>query len=336
MIGTAPHPLVSVVTCTRGRAALLRSTLQSLLEQTLGRDAFEVVVVDDGSEADTRAIAREFEPGLSLRWSGQRHAGIASARNHGVFLARGVILIFLDEGVAAEPELLERHLEAHRRFPEGRFAVVGRTRLDVSIADDPLMRFTIEACELPTGGARGRPGDLLPWSHFRAGRSSCKRAFLLYRGTFDAGFRSGGEDVELAYRLSRHGLRVVHEPGAVTRVLRRESIDEMCARMHHEGVADSRLSRIHDAPEVRAWTRVDTAAAEWSNIAPAYDAIVRSARELDRVARARAEIGMPLAGRDEELLHGSYRVALEVSRVKGLADGLRHRVAVDEASDEAP
>ncbi|WP_408666841.1 glycosyltransferase, partial [Jatrophihabitans sp.] len=50
----------SVVIPTYNRAELLRRTLDSLIGQDLGRDAFEVLVVDDGSSDGTAELARGY------------------------------------------------------------------------------------------------------------------------------------------------------------------------------------------------------------------------------------------------------------------------------------
>lgn len=308
--------MVSAVLCARDSSAQLRRTLEGLCRQTLAQEAFEVVVVDDGSADGTLEVVRGFESRLPLRSSRQRRAGVASARNHGLFLARGVVVLFLGEE-APEPELLERHLEAHRRFPEPRFAVLGRAVLDPSLAGDPLMRFLTERGGFPWSNPRIGPGALLDWRYFGAGRSSCKREFLLYRGVFDTRFEWAGEDAELAYRLSRHAFQVVYEPGAVTRMGEPRTVEDVCARLRREGEANAALARRHRAPEVEAWTGASDAAERWRELGPAYDAIVRSARELDRIARAREEAALPLEPVELALLHRSYSAAFEASRAKG-------------------
>lgn len=312
--------LVSAVLCARDdEAERLRSALESLCGQTLGRDAFEVVVVDDGSAGGIEAVARAFQDRLPVRWSRQRAAGLASARNHGLLLARGGIVLFLDPD-ASEPDLLRHHLEAHRRFPEPRYAVLGRTVLDASIADDPLMRFVHEAGAFLLSEP-GLPAETpLDWSHFRAGRSSCKREFLLERGIFAAAFRSTGGEAELAYRLSRRGFQVVHEPAAVTRIGWKLGVDAFCARMRRQGRADALLARLH--PEAAALAFADAAgvAEAWREIEPVHGAMLRSARELDRLVRLRREHGAPEEEGDRALLHRSYWAAFQASRVKGAVE----------------
>ena len=135
------RPTLSVVLCTYNRAELLLRTLDSLCRQSLDKAVFEIVVIDDGSTDDTRQVVQAYESLLPLRYSRQRNAGLGSARNHGVFLSRGEILVFHDDDDIAGPRLLEEHLETHRRYPEARYGVLGYMALDPAIAHDPLMRF---------------------------------------------------------------------------------------------------------------------------------------------------------------------------------------------------
>jgi glycosyltransferase involved in cell wall biosynthesis len=317
---TVPPPILSAIICTRNRAGVLRLTLDSLCRQTLAQGAFEVIVVDDGSTDDTREVSRAFEARLPLRYSHQREAGLASARNHGVFLARGTIVLFLDDD-AAEPALLEQHLHMHRQFPEPRYGVLGQTRLDASIAADPLMRFVTEIAGLASWSPpRVKHGTLLAFHHFSGGRSSCKRGFLLDHGMFDPVFRVAGEDLELAYRLSRQGFTLVSSANAVTTLVRSASVEEVCRRLQLEGESALVCSRLHPDSGVRDWADVAEAADAWRTVGPAYDAVVRSARELDHLVRMRLDERLPVDDFDMALLHRSYWAALRTSRVKGIVD----------------
>lgn len=320
---TPTAPLVSAVLCTRDRAGALRLTLESLCAQTLAREVFEVVVVDDGSADSTREVARSFEGRLPLRYASQRPAGIASARNHGVFFARGVVLVFVDDGIAG-PRLLEEHLETHRRFPDPHVAVLGAERLDATLAADPLASFALAAGASPLAAWRGEGGGRLDFRDFRAGRASVKRALLVERGIFDAAFKDGGEDVELACRLGSAGLELVPNPRAEVFAAQAEGLDALCARLLREGAARAEIARRHGGdPAVREWAGLSAAGEAWRELAPAYEAILRSARELDRAARARLAEGLPVGGEEHALLHRSYLAAFRASVARGVSGAER-------------
>lgn len=99
---TGRLPLVSVITATRNRPAMLRRALESVGAQTF--DDYEMVVADDGSEArwqeDYRVIKEDFAPKLVFihaREPGAPRSGPGAARNRALERARGEFIAFLDD-----------------------------------------------------------------------------------------------------------------------------------------------------------------------------------------------------------------------------------------------
>jgi glycosyltransferase involved in cell wall biosynthesis len=310
--------LCSVLVCTYNRAALLRDTLQSLCRQTLNADEFEVIVLDDGSRDETREIATAFGSRLMLRYAYQRNAGLASARNHALFLSQGEIILLLDDDDVASPELLEEHIKTHRAYPQDNFAVLGYTSLSPEIAADPVMHFVTEVGRFLFSYVDIQHGQRLGFSYFWGGRSSCKRRFLLQHGIFNPVFRFGCEDIELAYRLSKHNLVVVYNAHAVTTMVRPYSFDQFCERLIKQGRSNFVFSRLHSDPEVQAWTEVDDMK-KWDLLGRAYVAFRKSGRELDSLVRCKQQIGM-VTEQDMGLLHEAFWVAFRASKVKGMVE----------------
>jgi GT2 family glycosyltransferase len=320
MSPTSRSPYLSAIVCTSDRAALLRRALEALCHQTLARDAFEIVLVDDGSRDDTRQVAQAFERRLPLRYAYQRNAGLAAARNLGVFMARGEVLLFLDDDDVADARLLEVHVEAHRRRPDPEIAVLGHTNLDAELEADPLMHFVTQVGCFLFAYPAVEPGKLLDFGHFWGGRSSCKRAMLVQHGIFDPTFRFGCEDIELAFRLQQHGFAVIYEPRAISTMFRRLSFEEFCRRQERQGRSNWVFSRLHPDEAVQRWTGVIGAGEAWRRLGPVYELLRRSGRELDRVARMRLDEGLGLDGRDAELLYRGYYAAFQASRLKGTVE----------------
>jgi glycosyltransferase involved in cell wall biosynthesis len=320
MTSTVRSPFLSAVVCTHDRAELLRRALESLCHQTLAVDEFEVVLVDDGSSDATRDVALSFRSRLPIRYAFQRNAGLAAARNLGVFMAHGEVLLFLDDDDLADPGLLEAHVHAHRCRPEPEVAVLGYTKLAPELVSDPLMHFVTQVgCLMFTYPAIPR-GKLLDFTYFWGGRTSCKRSLLLDHGVFNPVFRFGCEDIELAFRLSRHGLKVLYEPAAVSTMVRGMSFEDFCRRMERQGRSNFVFSRLHRDDVVQRWTEVPGAGEAWRRLGPVYELLRRTGRELDRVARMRLEEGLGLDGIDAELLYRSYWAAFQASRVKGIVE----------------
>lgn len=194
------QPAVSVVVATHNRAARLGRLLDGLRAQSLSRDRFEVVVVDDGSTDETAALLeREHVRGdLDLRAVRRaRSEGPASARDDGWRAAAGDLIAFTDDDCVPERGWLQAALGAAASSPGA--IVQGRTEPDPTELDraGPFTR-TISV-----------PG-LDPAFH------TCNivypRSLLERIGGFDteAFDRSpGGEDSDLAWRAIGVGARVV-------------------------------------------------------------------------------------------------------------------------------
>ncbi|MGE0705110.1 MAG: glycosyltransferase family 2 protein [Vicinamibacterales bacterium] len=315
-----PRPAISVVLATTQRARLLRGALEGLAAQTLPRSVFEVIVIDDGSTDSTRDVVASFESALTVRYAYQRPAGLSSARNHGIFSSSGDIVLFLDDDDVASPDLLEQHLRAHCLHPEPRDAVLGFTGLASEVASDPLMRFVteVEGHLFSYGSIASR--EALDFRHFWGGRTSCKRVFLLDHGVFNPAFRIFCEDIELAYRLSKHDLRVFYHPGAVSLMHRAIPLEGFCERLHRQGQANYRFSQLHDDEAVHAWTGVRDAQRAWPSVAAHYDDTILAARHADRLARLKLESGLTLESSDLHWLHCAYSAAFRAAKMKGIVD----------------
>ena len=111
---------ISVVLPTRDRPRRLARQLAALRAQTLGRDRFEVIVVDDASAQPTRERL-ERERASAPDWlrvvRNDRPAGPGAARNSGWPLARAQLVAFTDDDCEATPAWLEALLACARRHP---------------------------------------------------------------------------------------------------------------------------------------------------------------------------------------------------------------------------
>ena len=108
-------PDLSVVICTYNRAELLRLALETLLRQQPAGLTYEVVVVDNNSTLETRAVVDEVARHNScVRYVRETRQGNAHARNTGVACARAPIVAFLDDDVTVHDKWLEIILRAFK------------------------------------------------------------------------------------------------------------------------------------------------------------------------------------------------------------------------------
>lgn len=98
--------LISIIVPIYNSARYIRDCVASVLEQTY--PYFELILVDDGSEDNSRGICQELcaqDERLSLITC--RHGGVSAARNTGIEAAQGTYLFFLDSDDIIHPQLLE-------------------------------------------------------------------------------------------------------------------------------------------------------------------------------------------------------------------------------------
>ncbi|HEU5047157.1 MAG TPA: glycosyltransferase family A protein [Rickettsiales bacterium] len=121
--------LVSIIIPTRNRVAFLQQALDSVYAQSY-RD-FEVIVVDDGSQDNTRELVMLYDS--RLRYFTQAHSGAAAARNFGIREARGEFIAFLDDDDLFAPQKLQRCIAYLQAHPDvawlcSGFAFIGESR----------------------------------------------------------------------------------------------------------------------------------------------------------------------------------------------------------------
>lgn len=106
--------LISVIIPAYNREGYLREAIDSILAQTAGR--FEIIVIDDGSTDSTAAIAQSY--GDPVQCHSQPNQGIGAALNHGLRLATGEWLAFLDSDDLWAPEKTPIQLAHFARHPQ--------------------------------------------------------------------------------------------------------------------------------------------------------------------------------------------------------------------------
>jgi GT2 family glycosyltransferase len=203
---SAPAPQVSVVVPTHDRPKRLAAVLAGLRAQTLAADAFEIIVVDDGSATPgtQEVLAGEANRG-ALHVRSVRHdraRGTSAARNSGWRAARAPLVAFTDDDCVPQPSWLSEALAVSDRNPGA--IVQGRT------APNPS--------ELGRRGVFSRTitvDTLGP--QYEACNIFYPRAVLERVGGFDEIFGrfSAGEDTDLAWRALEAGGNSAFAPDAL-------------------------------------------------------------------------------------------------------------------------
>ncbi|RIV40337.1 glycosyltransferase [Micromonospora radicis] len=327
-ISSRNGPQLSVIIPTYNRSQLLRQTLGNLARQRMPAASFEVIVADDGSSDDTRAVVAEAAKSMRVQYHFQPDEGFRAgmARNAGARLAAAPVLVFLDTGALVGPDYLDCHLAEHEAG--GRTAVVGYAHgYDLAgtvpglaaaaaeaLPEQVVARFGDEAgfadarqpqfvdCDFDLGRLAA------PWVLFWTLNCSVRADDFQRLGGFDEDFHGWGlEDLELAYRLFNDGVGfrlsrrawVVHAPHARDRdAILAESMRNL-----------RRLLAKHPQPPVEiVWRLMQRASPldleasyqfllSWARRARGIDVAAELARELPRLDPAGRTVVVGAGGR---------------------------------------
>jgi glycosyltransferase involved in cell wall biosynthesis len=206
-IGSDMNPALSVVIPTFNRANTLKKTLESLINQSLDKELFEIVIVDDGSNDGTAEMVADFNKHLKnhIRYFWQENKYPGSARNLGIMEAKSPIVLLMDDDIIPNKDHLRLHLELHLKYPEPEVAVRGARMPGPGGVD--LLRSN-EPNILPIGStSNGEP--IISTGYFVTADVSLKREFVIKAGSFTSGLPLA-EDMDLALRLNAFGLKLIY------------------------------------------------------------------------------------------------------------------------------
>jgi GT2 family glycosyltransferase len=247
---------LSVIIPTRNRVRSLCLTLRALEDQTISKNEFEVIVVDNGSDSVSRRQLQAHNPAYRCTVLEKPHKGLAAARNFGASHAKGDILHFLDDDVICAPGTLDQHIRAHQNGA-GQMVVVGSLPFAEHLAPSPFLwylekRGHYDVFRSPKGKYPGGKPPLPPLN----GNASIPRELFLRIGSYDETFtRYGGEDLELGYRLVKAGIPFVYHPAAIGYHNHTKNFSAFCADMEKAGESLIRIYRKY--PEIRSIKKID-------------------------------------------------------------------------------
>jgi glycosyltransferase involved in cell wall biosynthesis len=200
-------PRVSVFMASYNGKAYLAEAVQSVLKQTL--TDFELVIVDDGSDAETLDILRGFASrDIRLRLIEGHHRGQIGTLNHAIKNCRAPLLARLDHEDRMRPERLSRqvaYMDAHSDV-----VAIGSATYKINANGET---HAIDRAKVNRYGHR--PDKCPPQIVFLMGPTLMVRADVMRRiGGYRPQFRAA-EDRDISWRLAAEG-KTVHLPELLT------------------------------------------------------------------------------------------------------------------------
>ena len=209
-------PEISVVICTHNRSLLLADCINSLLNQNINSENFEILIVDNNSTDNTKDVIAEFcEKHNNIKYLFEQTAGYSAPRNCGWKNASGKIIAYIDDDEIAAPNWIESVLNTFQI--EEKPDIIGGI-YEVKYDETPPDWFT----DSMGGTNKNRQKGLLNQRadcYFAGGNIAFKKEVLEklngFSGDFDMkdGFLMMGEDTDICQRAKNAGFKLYYNPG---------------------------------------------------------------------------------------------------------------------------
>lgn len=129
---------VSLIVPTYNRAGYLNKSLETFAHQSLDKNSYEIIVVDNNSSDNTKKVFDGFAikfPEHNWVYFFEPKQGLHYARNRGIELSRGEIVVFGDDDVEASSHWLESLLNSFEK--DDKIGVVGGPIVPIWDASPP-------------------------------------------------------------------------------------------------------------------------------------------------------------------------------------------------------
>jgi glycosyltransferase involved in cell wall biosynthesis len=212
-----------VIICSYNRADYIIAAIDSLYQQTLSKEDFEVFVVDNNSIDNTGELVQNYitsHPDFHLHYLTETQQGSSFARNTGAAFAKAPLLCFMDDDAVAETHYLQRIVTFFETHPDAT-ALGGRIIPQYIPAEPPWMSYYVSSL---VGNFDYSPVATV----FKDGRYPLESNMIVRKGDFDAirGFntdlpgvkgtlRIGGEGKDFFFRLQQRGAVVWYDPDVI-------------------------------------------------------------------------------------------------------------------------
>ncbi|WP_026753352.1 glycosyltransferase family 2 protein [Sediminibacter sp. Hel_I_10] len=209
-----------------------------------GNHAFEIVIVEDGSTLDCKAVVERYQQQLNLSYYSKANSGPGDSRNFGMLKSKGNYFIILDSDCI----LPKTYLTFVKKYLESNFVDCfgGPDAAHPSFTNlQKAISFAMTSI-ITTGGIRGGNAEIKDFQPRSFNMGISKKAFLASGGF---GTIHPGEDPDLSIRLNNMGFRTVIFPKAFVYHKRRISWKSFYKQVSKFGLVRPILNKWHPETE---------------------------------------------------------------------------------------
>ena len=113
--------MLTVIICTYNREKYIRPLLESIVANTLAKDQYEIVLVDNNCTDNTRLVCEQFaadHTDVAFRYVEEPEQGLSAARNKGIQEAQGDIIVYVDDDALVDDHYLKDYADWFEQHPK--------------------------------------------------------------------------------------------------------------------------------------------------------------------------------------------------------------------------
>jgi len=217
---------ISIIIPTKNRASVLGKAIGSLINQTVNKDGYEILIMDQSTNDDTKDLVNKInkEKDIDIKYFYNKVPGLHSSRNIGARLVKGAILFFTDDDIIANKDYLKVILDSFRDDKD--IAIMAGKIIPSYEGDVPGWiesfwqdyqggKYIWQISLLDLGE---KTIEISPDLVFGCNYIVRRDLFIKYKGTNPDIFSrnlmkySGSSEIALSYKIRDAGLKIIYEP----------------------------------------------------------------------------------------------------------------------------
>ena len=230
---------ISVIIPTHNRLDILKKTLDAYNRQTLKKDCFQVIIVDDGSTDGTFDFLKTVQKTLQykIKFFYQKNSGPNAAREKGIEESDYPLVLITGDDMIPTETLLEEHIKYHEKYSDINYSVLGFIDWHPAIKLDSFKKYITEVSGDQFGFNFIDNLQLVPYQFFYTSNISLKKIFIeKLPYIFDKDFiYPAYDDIELGLRLTEIGLKIVYNKSAIVYHYHNITIESFSQRAYNSG-----------------------------------------------------------------------------------------------------
>lgn len=215
--------MLTVIICTYNREKYIRNLLESIAANTLPKDQYEILLVENNCTDNTHGVCQQFSaehPEVNFRCVNEAEQGLSAARNRGIREAKGELLVYVDDDALVDDHYLMDFVTCFEQQPN--VMAAGGPIEPLYETEEPAWMTSYTKALLCAWMNYGTEQRHYPSGRFPGGGNSAFRKEVFDKvGFFNTELgRKGGslvasEEKDIFDKMHALGMEVVYLPGPV-------------------------------------------------------------------------------------------------------------------------